>query len=126
MGVIVNIKITKRKPDSVGTILREEFLVPYGLTQEKLAQAMHVKRTLVNELVNDRRGITIDTAILLSLVFNNSPQFWINIYIDNQLWEAFHNSRKNAKYERAFSIDRIKAKNRLRKKPRSQQFKKIA
>lgn len=78
-------RITKRKPDSVGTILREEFMEPYALTQEQLAKAMGVTRTFINELVNNKRGITIDTAIMLSKVFNNSPQFWLNMYLDNQL-----------------------------------------
>ncbi|MFM8453724.1 MAG: HigA family addiction module antitoxin [Gammaproteobacteria bacterium] len=98
-------KITKRKPDSVGTILREEFLKPYGLTQEQLAVAMGVTRTLINELVNDRRGITIDTAIMLGKVFKCSPQFWLNIYLDSQLWNAFHNPKKVAKFKKVMSVD---------------------
>lgn len=100
-------RITKRKPDSVGTILRKEFIEPYGLTQEQLAEAMGVTRTLVNELVNDRRGITIDTAIMLSKVFKNSPQFWLNIYLDTQLWDAFHNPKKKARFKRVVSIDHL-------------------
>lgn len=100
-------RMTKRRPDSVGTILREEFIKPYGLTQEALAQAMGVTRTFVNELVNDKRGITIDTAIMLSKVFKNSPQFWLNMQIDNQLWETLHNPRKKAKFSKIISIDNI-------------------
>jgi len=100
-------RVTKRKPDSTGTILREDFIEPYGLTQGQLAKAMGVTRTFVNELVNDRRGITIDTAIMLSRVFKNSPQFWLNIYIDNQLWEAINNPKKKAKYKKVISIDNI-------------------
>lgn len=103
-------QITKRKPDSVGTILREEFMKPYGLTQEHLAEAMGVTRTFINELVNNRRGITIDTAIMLSKVFKNSPQFWLNMYLDCQLWEAIHNPRKKARFKRVISIDHIQHK----------------
>ena len=100
-------RITRRKPDSIGTILRVEFMDPYNLTQEKLAEAMGVTRTLVNEIINDKRGITIDTAIMLSKVFKNTPQFWLNVYLDSQLWEAYHNPRKKARFRRVMSVDRI-------------------
>ncbi len=99
---------TKRKPDSVGDILREEFIEPYGLKQEALAKAMGVTRTFINELVNNRRGITVDTAIMLSKVFNNSPEFWLNMQIDNQLWETLHNPRKKQKFKRVRSVEHIR------------------
>ncbi|MFI4919749.1 MAG: HigA family addiction module antitoxin [Legionellales bacterium] len=97
-------RLTKRKPESVGTILREEFLEPYHLTQGALAEAMGVTRTFVNELVNDRRGVSVDTAIMLSKVFDMSPEFWINLQMDNQLWETLHDPRKQTKFERITSI----------------------
>ena len=82
-------RMTKRKPDSVGIILREEFIEPYGLTQGALAKAMGVTRTFINELVNNRRGVAVDTAIMLGKIFNTTPQFWLNMQMDNQLWETF-------------------------------------
>lgn len=105
-------RMTKRKPDSVGTILREEFIEPYGLKQGVLAKAMGVTRTFVNELVNDRRGITVDTAIMLSKVFNTSPQFWLNLQLDNQLWETLHNPRKQAKFKRVVNVNQIRDANK--------------
>jgi len=57
--------ITKRKPASVGEILIQEFMQPLGLTQGDLADAMGVPRKHVNELCNDRRAITADTALIL-------------------------------------------------------------
>jgi antitoxin HigA-1 len=104
--------MTKRKPDSVGTVLREEFIEPYSLKQGVLAKAMGVTRTVVNELVNDRRGITVDTAIMLSKVFNTSPQFWLNLQLDNQLWETLNNPRKQAKFKKVMNISRIRDKNK--------------
>lgn len=98
-------RMTKRQPDSAGTILREEFMEPYGLTQGSLAKVLGVSRAFVNELVNDRRGITIDTAIMLSKAFKNSPQFWLNMQIDNLLWDRLHNPRKKEKFNRVTSID---------------------
>jgi len=102
--------VTKRKPDSIGTILREEFLEPYNLTQESLANAMGVTRVMVNELINDKRGITVDTAVMLSKVFDTSPQFWLNIYMDNQLWEALHNPQKKVKFKKVVSINKLHKK----------------
>jgi addiction module HigA family antidote len=66
---------TERKPVSVGEMLREEFLTPMNLTQGVLAAAMGVERKLVNDLCNDRRAVTAVTALMLSRVFGNSPEF---------------------------------------------------
>src|SRR5260370_5417041 len=60
-----NMIMTKRKPASVGEILFDEFMQPLGLTQGYLAHAMVVPPQHVNELCNDRRAITADTALIL-------------------------------------------------------------
>jgi addiction module HigA family antidote len=64
---------TKRKPATVGEILVEEFMKPMRLTQASLAEAMGVQRKHVNELCNDRRTVTVATALILARVFGNSP-----------------------------------------------------
>ena len=64
--------ITKQKPASVGEILVEEFMQPLDLTQTDLAEAMAVPRKHVNELCNDRRAITADTALMLARVFGTA------------------------------------------------------
>lgn len=85
--------VTERKPVNVGEMLTEEFLQPMGLTQSALAQAMGVSRKLVNELCNDRRAITADTALMLARVFGNSPEFWLNVQRRTDMWEALHTPR---------------------------------
>ena len=60
--------VTKRQPVSVGEMITEEFLVPMGLTQGQLAEAMGVSRKTVNELCTNRRAITADTALMLATV----------------------------------------------------------
>ena len=82
--------MTKHKPVGVGEMLTEEFLVPFGLTQGALAEAMGVQRKHVNELCNDRRTVTAATALILSRVFGNSPDFWLNVQRRSDLWEAMH------------------------------------
>ena len=79
---------TKRKPATVGEILVEEFMQPIGLTQAALAEAMGVQRKHVNELVNGRRNVTAATALILSRVFGNSSDFWLNAQGRSDLWKA--------------------------------------
>jgi addiction module HigA family antidote len=93
--------MTKRKPATVGEILSEEFMQPLGLTQGELANAMGVQRKHVNELCNDRRGVTAATALILARVFNNSPEFWLNVQRRNDLWEAMSSPLERARIERA-------------------------
>jgi addiction module HigA family antidote len=56
-------------------MLIEEFMEPMGLTQSALAEAMGVQRKHVDELCNDRRGVTAPTGLILASVFGNSPEF---------------------------------------------------
>ncbi len=93
--------ITKRKPASVGEILVEEFMGPFGLTQGDLADAMSVPRKHVNELCNNRRAVTADTALMLARVFGNSADFWLNVQRRNDLWEALHSPQRRKRIERA-------------------------
>jgi addiction module HigA family antidote len=68
-----------RIPTHPGEILREEFLVPMGLSQVKLAEHIGVPVQRVNEIVRGKRGITPETAWLFSLAFGTTPQLWINL-----------------------------------------------
>ncbi|WP_114094999.1 HigA family addiction module antitoxin [Thalassospira xiamenensis] len=77
--------MTARKPVSVGEMLVTEFMEPMELIQTALAEAMGVPRKHVNELCNNRRRITAETATVLARVFGNSAEFWINIQARNVL-----------------------------------------
>lgn len=66
-------------PIHPGEMLREEFLVPMGLSANALALAIRVPVTRVSEIVNERRGITADTALRLARYFRMTPEFWMNI-----------------------------------------------
>ena len=67
-------KPTVREPVSVGEILIEEFMAPLGLTQSALADAMGVPRKHVNELCNNRRAMTADTALIRFLAEHPAPR----------------------------------------------------
>jgi len=78
----------KRQPTHPGEILLEEFLKPMGMTQLELAGKIKVPIQRINTLVNGKRGVTPETAILLSRVFNNSPEFWMNLQTAFDLYLA--------------------------------------
>ena len=96
---------TKRKPVTVGEMLVEEFLTPMNLTQGALAEAMGVQRKLVNEICNDRRAVTADTALMLARVFGNSPEFWLNVQRRTDLWEALHTPKRRQRIEQARALN---------------------
>jgi len=62
-----------------GDMLRDEFLAEYGLSQNQLAKAIGISPNRIAEIVNNRRRITADTALRLSLYFGNSAEFWMNL-----------------------------------------------
>ena len=76
-------------------MLLEEFLNPMGLTQWQLADAIHVPYQRVNEIVNKRRGVTPNTALRLGKYFNMSADFWANLQLRWDLYQA----RKTEEYE---------------------------
>lgn len=92
--------MTKRKPVSMGEMLREEFMKPSRLTQTALAEAMGGERRLVNEPCNNRRAVTVDTAPMLARVFGNTPEFWLNIQRRTDLWEALNTPARRKRIER--------------------------
>jgi len=96
--------ITKREPVSVGEMLKEEFLLPMKITQSQLADAMGVGRKTVNELCNNRRAITADTALMLATVFDNSPDFWLNLQQRNDIWKALNTPYRRKRIDKAHPI----------------------
>ncbi len=79
---------THRAPTHPGEMLFSEFLEPMKISQRDLADAIHVPYQRINELVNQRRGITPSTALRLGKFFNNSPDFWLNLQIRWDLYKA--------------------------------------
>lgn len=69
----------QRPPIHPGEMLREEFLIPMGLSANALAIAIGVPATRVGEIINERRGITADTALRLGRYFHIGAEFWMNL-----------------------------------------------
>lgn len=68
-----------RIPTHPGEILQEEFLTPLGLTQVAFAAHIGVPTQRINELIRGKRGITPETAWLLSKALGTTPEFWTNL-----------------------------------------------
>ncbi len=66
-------------PPHPGELLLEDFLKPMNITQMDFAKHIGVSFKRINEIVNGKRGITPETAILLAHAFGNTPQFWLNV-----------------------------------------------
>ena len=77
-------KIT-RTPVHPGEMLREEFMKPLGISINALALELHVPVTRISEIVNERRGITADTALRLARHFGTSADFWMNLQKNYEL-----------------------------------------
>ena len=65
-----------------GEILQEEFLIPTGISQYRLAKELNIPQTRVSGIINGTRRITADTALRLSLFFGNSAKFWLGLQAD--------------------------------------------
>ena len=74
-----------RIPTHPGEMLLEEFLKPMGLSQVALAQHIGVPVQRVNEIVRGKRGVTAETAWLLSGAFGTTPEFWMNLQTAHDL-----------------------------------------
>ena len=84
-------RITKRKPETVGVILKEEFLEPMGITNVMLANTMHVHRNSVSSIVNGK-DIHVAQAALLATALSTSLEFWLNLQHNVDLWNAENTS----------------------------------
>jgi addiction module HigA family antidote len=79
-----------------GEVLREEFLAPYGLSANRLAQALKIPTNRITEIMNGRRGVTGETAVLLAHAFGTTAEFWLNLQTRYELDRATHRLTKEA------------------------------
>lgn len=81
-------------PVHPGEVLREEFLVPAGLSPYAAAKAMGVPRTRIERLVREETPVTADTALRLERAFGSSAQFWLGIQSQYDLETARRNTKR--------------------------------
>ena len=78
-----------RQPAHPGRILKNLYLTPLGISNTKLAEAIGVSRKAISYIVNERKSVTPEMALRLSRAFpNTSPEFWLNLQKNYDLWQA--------------------------------------
>ena len=87
-------KIPKRAPGHPGAILKRMYMEPLGLNVSALAEALEVSRKTISKIVNEGGAVTPEMALRLSLAFETSPQLWLNLQQNYDLWHASRKSKK--------------------------------
>jgi addiction module HigA family antidote len=82
------------RPIHPGEIIKEEYLKPLSMSVNALAVALRVPASRINDVVRQKRGVSIDTALRLSIYFNTTSQFWMNLQISYDLKIATQNMEK--------------------------------
>ncbi|MGA9994820.1 MAG: HigA family addiction module antitoxin [Pyrinomonadaceae bacterium] len=78
----------KRRPTHPGEILREDVIPALKITQGEFARTIGVSRRTVNEILQEKRPVTVDTAHRLARALNTSPDVWLGLQQDVDLWDA--------------------------------------
>ena len=90
----------KRRPTHPGEILREDVMPNIGLSQGEFADLLGVSRRTVNEILQEKRPVTVDMAHRLARALKTSPDVWLGLQLDVDVWDALE--------ERKSEYDRIK------------------
>ena len=83
----------KRPPVHPGRIIKSHHLIPLSMSVSDLADLMKVSRKTASKIVNERGPVTPDMALRLSRAFNTTPQLWLGLQLEYDLWHAARNSR---------------------------------
>jgi addiction module HigA family antidote len=86
-----------------GDILKEEFLMPLGITAYRLCMDIGVPQTRISEILKGNRAITADTALRLSKYFGNSPNFWLGLQNDFDIEEELLQKGSDLKLIKRYS-----------------------
>jgi addiction module HigA family antidote len=78
----------RRAPTHPGGILRRLYLQPLNLSTVDFAKAVGVSRKTISKLINERGAVTPEMALRLSIAFKTTPQLWLNLQQNYDLWRA--------------------------------------
>ena len=82
----------ERKPTHPGKIIKEDYLKPLSITIGGLAATIGISRKTLSKILNERGAVTPDMALRLSRAFETSPDLWLNLQKNYDLWQAEHAS----------------------------------
>jgi len=77
-----------RRPTHPGNIIKEDYLLPLSITIKDMAYTLGVSRKTLSKIINERGAITPDMALRLSRAFDTTPDFWLNLQQNYDLWHA--------------------------------------
>ena len=83
----------KRQPTHPGGILKRQYLEPLQLSVAQVAEALRVSRKTFSKIINERGAVTPDMALRLSRAFETTPELWLNLQQNYDLWSAWHGSK---------------------------------
>jgi len=98
----------KRQPVHPGDILKEHYLKPLNLSIKALSGMLNVSRKTVSKIVNGHGSVTPDMALRLSITFDTTPELWLNIQSNHDLWKVSHES-EDWKKAKQMSIAKVHA-----------------
>ena len=78
----------KREPTHPGNILKEDYLVPLEISVTDMAVSLGVSRKTLSKILNERGAVTPDMALRLSRAFDTTPELWLNLQKNYDLWHA--------------------------------------
>ncbi|MFC1679158.1 HigA family addiction module antitoxin [Elusimicrobiota bacterium] len=83
----------KRPPTHPGGILKRHYLEPLSLSITAAAKALRVSRKTISKIVNERGDVTSDMALRLAKAFGTTPELWLNLQQNYNLWHASHDCK---------------------------------
>ncbi len=95
--------LPKNRPTPIGEFIREDILKEFDMSQGDLAKALKVSPKAINDLVNNKRTLSVDIALRLGKFTRTSPQLWLGLQQDLDLWDAL-NSEKAKEIETIHSF----------------------
>ena len=85
----------ERRPVRPGEVLQEEFLIPLEISQTKIASEIGTTFRTINEIVNEKRNVSPEMAIKLSLYFGTSIDLWLNLQSQYDIYSAYKKNKIN-------------------------------
>lgn len=101
---VPNNRPLERRPIHPGEILSDEFLAEYGLTVSGLADAIGVSRQSMNEQLRERRDVSPEMALRLAKLLGTTPEFWLNLQRNVDLWDAAQQLKQEIAQIRPFRV----------------------
>ncbi|OQY01086.1 MAG: addiction module antidote protein, HigA family [Desulfobacteraceae bacterium 4572_130] len=83
-------KKMKRQPTHPGNIIKQDYLIPLSITIKDMALVLGVSRKTLSKIINKKGSITPDMALRLSRAFETTPELWLNLQKNYDLWQAQH------------------------------------